>query len=296
MIWRGGQARPLRNKKRTISSSWASSFLSNDGAKKILGVQNNTTIIMVAIFDNLAATAVSFTVAGNTGVLPFLSMFLIGIIEKQDPTILNMSGLAETILSSWIGIVFFGVMTVLEFVSMCIPLVDEVVDAIMTFIIPVISILGTLSTFGLFQETSEASQGQRQLAVADTAFLVFQVCVVVSGILLSLSVHALKMVLRLIGEGWLTYCLTVMEVFWCVCTFLVAIYIRPVAIAIAAIVIIAAVYSIKRNFFDKRNRERAVANPEQQPSTEQTPRSYGSYEPPADEAETGAEPSGTENV
>lgn len=255
---------------------------------------DNIIMVVQGALNNLAASAVSFTMAGNTGILPFLSMFVIGIVERNDPTILNMSGWTEQLLSSWWGITFFGMMTVLEFISMCIPVVDEIVDSIMTFIIPALSILATMSTFGIYNlptaatnvitNTTAAVAGAggaaRQLNTVTTTEVVehvtlgFQIFMIVLGILLSLCIHAFKMIVRLIGEGWLTYCLTVIETTWCVLTILIAIFIRPVAIAIAATMIFAAIYGIaqtirKRN---ERNQERLV----QQTTTTTT---YGTAEP-----------------
>jgi Domain of unknown function (DUF4126) len=157
----------------------------------------------------LSTIAVSWTVSGNTGVCPFLSLFLVGVMEKIDPTLLNMDGTIENILSSWLSIVVLGIMTVLEFVGKCIPVVDAVIDSAMTFVVPIFSILGSLSTFGLFHlaaaaesdaATSDGSgNGRRELSIASGALVVLQICILVVGVALALSMHAVKMLVRLMG-------------------------------------------------------------------------------------------------
>eukprot|EP00545_Synedropsis_sp_CCMP1620_P003365 CAMPEP_0119007070 /NCGR_PEP_ID=MMETSP1176-20130426/2748_1 /TAXON_ID=265551 /ORGANISM="Synedropsis recta cf, Strain CCMP1620" /LENGTH=261 /DNA_ID=CAMNT_0006959133 /DNA_START=39 /DNA_END=824 /DNA_ORIENTATION=- len=216
----------------------------------------------MGFFDTLSAAAVSFTVAGNTGVSPFLCLFMVGLIERVDEGALNMGGTIETLLSSWPSLVLLGIMTVLEFVSMCVPVVDEIVDSIMIFIIPVISTVGSMSTFGLMTQ-SAADGDHRELSAASGALILFQVCVVGVGIILALAIHALKMLVRLIGEGWLTNCLAVLEATWIVTTITMAIFIRQIAILVAITICCAAVFSIKRNYLDKRNKnDQALADQE----------------------------------
>lgn len=80
----------------------------------------------MAFFDWLSTTALSFIFSGNTGVSPFLSLFLIGIIERTSPDLLSMDGTIEWILSSWFTIILWGILMVVEFVAKCIPVLDEV--------------------------------------------------------------------------------------------------------------------------------------------------------------------------
>lgn len=209
-------------------------------------------------FGWLSATAVSFTVAGNTGVSPFLSLLLVGVLEKANPDLLNMGGSIEAMLSSWPSLMVLVVLTVLELVGKCIPVVDEIIDSAMAFILPVMSTLGSLSTFGLFHvansnSSSEEDGRHRDLGVASGALIGFQIVVVLTGIVLAFSVHALKMTIRLLGTGWLTNCLTVLETLWIVTTITVAVFIRPIAILIAVCICCGAIFSIKRNFIDKRH-------------------------------------------
>ena len=270
----------------------------------------------------LAASAVSFTMAGNTGVLPFLSLFVIGIVERFFPNILNMVGWTEMLLSSWLGIAFFGIMTILEIISMCIPVVDEIIDSIMTFVIPFISIIASISTFGIYGTVNNATQpfltsaattaathlgipnatnvggaigshaagaisshfnstvaatsvggtnttvaavtavggAVRRLNTANNMSVGMQITVACVGLVLALSLHFFKMVVRLIGEGWLTPCLTVLEVTWCVTTVFVVIFIRPLAIFVALVAIICACfgmyYFVKRGVYKLSARQR----------------------------------------
>eukprot|EP00584_Thalassiosira_punctigera_P006473 CAMPEP_0172535998 /NCGR_PEP_ID=MMETSP1067-20121228/7833_1 /TAXON_ID=265564 ORGANISM="Thalassiosira punctigera, Strain Tpunct2005C2" /NCGR_SAMPLE_ID=MMETSP1067 /ASSEMBLY_ACC=CAM_ASM_000444 /LENGTH=52 /DNA_ID=CAMNT_0013320987 /DNA_START=120 /DNA_END=275 /DNA_ORIENTATION=+ len=46
----------------------------------------------------ISTSALSLTLSGNTGVAPFLTLFLVGVIEKSDPTLLYMDGWVEKII------------------------------------------------------------------------------------------------------------------------------------------------------------------------------------------------------
>jgi hypothetical protein len=96
----------------------------------------------MGFFDTLTATAVSFVVGGNTGISPFLTLFLVGMIERCNPNLLNMSGVTETLLSSYAGLIVLGAATILEFVGHCVPIVDQIIDTAMTFVVPIMSVLG----------------------------------------------------------------------------------------------------------------------------------------------------------
>lgn len=212
----------------------------------------------MGFFDWLSATAVAFTVSGNTGVAPFLTLLVVGLISKIHPDLLNMGGSVGTVLYSWPSLVALGTLTVLEFVAKCVPVVDEIVDSIMTFILPVMSSLGSLSTFGLFHmantgETESSDQNNRELGVVAGALVFFQIFVVLFGIVLAFSIHGLKMLLRIIGVGWLTNCLTVLETMWIITSIAIALFIRPIAIITAAFICCGALFSLKRTFLDKHH-------------------------------------------
>ena len=204
--------------------------------------------------DFLTSGAVSLVVGGNTGINPCFTLFLVGCIGKIDPTLLNMEGTTmETLLSSWLSLIVLGVFSVLEFVSMCVPVVDQIVDSIMMFVVPIMSVLGSLSTFGLFNQV--ADQANRQLGVASGALLFFQFIIVITGIGLALLLHLFKMIVRLFGEGCLTGVLTCLEVTWTFFAITVVIFIRPIAIVVAAFLVFCAGYTIKRKFLDKDDYE-----------------------------------------
>lgn len=213
---------------------------------------------MSASLEELTSSAVSMVVAGNTGITPFLTLLIIALIERSDPEILNMQGRLEEYLASDVGVGLLATATALEFLSMCIPIVDEMVDAGMTFIIPIISAVASASTFGLFLQTEDSAGDERLLQKA--AWIgPLQVFLIVIGIVLSLSVHFCKMIVRLIGEGWLTGCLTVMETIWTTSTIFIVIYIQPVAIAVAILICIAAGYGAYRIFKRIQSRRAAAA-------------------------------------
>lgn len=209
---------------------------------------------IMGFMDFLTSGAVSIVVGGNTGINPCLTLFLVGCIGKMDPTLLNMEGTTmETLLSSWLSLIVLGIFTVLEFVSMCVPVVDQIVDSIMTFVIPIMSVLGSLSTFGLFNQI--ADEENRQLGVASGALVFFQIIIVLTGIGLALLLHLFKMIVRLFGEGCLTGVMTCLEVTWTFFAITVVIFIRPIAIVVAAWLLFCAGYTIKRKFLDKNDEE-----------------------------------------
>jgi len=155
-------------------------------------------------------------------------------------------------LSSWWGLTLFGVLTTLEFVGKCVPCVDALIDSVEIFIVPVISIFGSLSTFGLFATAGSTSndpnedpsqqQNQRELGgITDGVLIFVKVLLCVVGITLALLVHLFKLLVRLIGEGWCTCCITIVEYTWLVVSLCLAIFIRPIAIAIAVVLVFSAI-------------------------------------------------------
>ena len=189
---------------------------------------------------------------------PFLTLFLVGLIERARPDLLAMGETMESIVASWPGRILLGILSVLELVSKCVPVIDEVVDSIMVWIVPFMSILGTLSTMGLVSMDDDANGGvdedggQRQLSVASGAILFLQIILILFGICLALSMHLTKMFVRMIGVGWLTGILTVVEISWTITTVTMAIFIQQVAIFLAVIMIGAAAVVVKRKWWDKR--------------------------------------------
>lgn len=88
--------------------------------------------------DVLASTAFSLTLAGNSGISPFLTMLLIGIAERLSPDRFHMSDVMETVASSWPSLCFWTVLTVLEYVGKCVPVIDQIVDGFEVLIVPVL--------------------------------------------------------------------------------------------------------------------------------------------------------------
>lgn len=246
----------------------------------------------MGLFDYLSASALSLVISGNTGISPFFSLWIVGICEKVDPTLLNMSENMESLLSSWPALIFLGVMTILEFLAKCIPVIDEVVDSAMVFLVPVVSVIGSLSTFGVFDsiyqidldevdmsnvEVNYNDDGAARFledsgAASDesgssTALIVFQGFLLAVGIGLAILIHLFKMIVRLLGEGCLTNFITVVETTWIAMSITIAIYIRPIAVGIAILLSCAAAFSFKRHFYDKRIKRRRDAEAEAEGET-----------------------------
>lgn len=216
--------------------------------------------IMGGFFDYVTSSAVSLTVSGNTGISPFLTLFLVGIIEISDPELLNMDGTIEKILASWYSIAIFGLLTVLEFIGKCVPVIDEFIDSVEIFIVPIFSTLGSLGSLGLLDLAAEvATGGGRQLSAGGTALTILKVILVIVGICLALLIHLFKMLIRLVGLTCCAGCcqpfITVVET-GCVLTgVLVAIFVREIAIVTAIFLFIAAGYVIKKSCCSKTDEE-----------------------------------------
>jgi len=168
---------------------------------------------MSSIFDYLSSSALSLSMAGNTGISPFLTLFLLALIEKIEPEWLNVGPLVENILTSWWALIVLGILAVLEILAKCIPALDEVVDSIEVFVVPILSVLATLSTVGTLPEaTAERRMLEESIATGTAddnnginfgaAFLTAtKVVLVIAGMILSLLIHFLKMIVRLASIG-----------------------------------------------------------------------------------------------
>mmetsp|Transcript_42850 Transcript_42850/g.43584 ORF Transcript_42850/g.43584 Transcript_42850/m.43584 type:complete len:332 (-) Transcript_42850:707-1702(-) len=123
-----------------------------------------------AFFDYISSSALSLVVSGNTGISPFLTLFVLGLVEIGNPELLNMGETMEVALASWWSIGILGLLTVGETVGKCIPAIDEMIDSAEVFVVPVISVLASLATMGVLPvpggssltSSSNADAGQGQ--------------------------------------------------------------------------------------------------------------------------------------
>lgn len=228
-----------------------------------------------AFFDYLTSSAVSLTVAGNTGISPFLTLLLLGMVEISDPTLLNMgSSSMESVLASWYSIAVLGTLTILELVGKCIPLVDEMIDSVELFVVPALSVLASLGTLGLLDLAAAAAGGvpseegggdgsERLLSGADGAgtdnFLTFlKVVLVVWGVGLSLCIHLFKMIVRVTGlvccAGICQPCITMIEIMAVCVGVVVAIYIQQIAIVTCCLLLFCAIYVIRLKCRQRKER------------------------------------------
>lgn len=234
---------------------------------------------MTTIFNELSRSAVSLAVSGNVGVAPFLTLFLVSVIEKYDPTLLDTGENMESWITAWPTIAALAILTILEFIAKCVPVIDEFVDSAVTFIVPVASVLASLTTMGMYGTNPGATGNENNLNgtiiqynevgigesmlepdgvggnLTSSALLTFQIFIVVVGVILALSIHFCKMLIRLLGEGCLTGCITVVEDIFCIVTVTISLLFPGIAIAIACAFLCLAVYNIKRRFCDKRREE-----------------------------------------
>ena len=180
-------------------------------------------------------------------------------------------------MASWPSIVIlFGLLTILEFVGKCVPVIDSVIESGMTFVVPILSILGSMSAWGLFTASSSSSNnnnppdyvdvggddvqhGRRLSGETGGGFLIFlQVCLCIIGIFLALLVHLCKLLLRLMGEGCCTCCITFCEYGWIIFSVIICIFIVPIAIGAACCLIVAAGFGFK-HWLEKRRKKKMDA-------------------------------------
>ena len=90
-------------------------------------------------------------------------------------------------------------------------------------------------------------------------FLIFlQIILTCLGIILALLVHLFKLLLRSMGEGCCTCCITVVEYSWIICSVTLCVFIVPIAIGAAVILIVAAGFGFK-SWWEKRQKKKREA-------------------------------------
>jgi hypothetical protein len=277
---------------------------------------------MSEVVNYVANTAFSLTLAGNSGISPFLTMALIGLAGKIQPEYLNLNNTMKWIMTSWPSLCFWCAMTVLETVGKCVPIIDQIMDTAEAFIVPVLvsalligmglifsfpcssrsltsshpdasisifaakSTLGTFSAFGSFDSYGDgqgAKQGASAVArlrglttvsdssVAHGMAVFVKVILVFVGIVLAISIHFCKMLVRLLGEGCLTQIITILEVTTVCVSVLVSIFIRQFAIFVASCLLLAAGYNAKKRWDKRREGEGQQQQQQQEQQQQQQP-------------------------
>ncbi|KAL7449283.1 hypothetical protein ACHAXS_000196 [Conticribra weissflogii] len=242
--------------------------------------------------DIITSTAFSLTLSGNSGISPFLTMFLIGVTERISPDQFNMGATMDKIMSSWPSLLLWSALTILEYVGKCVPVIDQIMDGVEAFIVPLLtqkSTLATSSTFGAYGSNSDNNnsedndENERSLSSANSLSsgikTFFQIIIIFIGILLALSLHFFKMLIRLLGVGCLTQFLTVVEATIVIAGVLISVFVRKFAVFFAGCMLLAAGYNAKRRYEkweethgeEERRRIAALAsggNDERAPATE----------------------------
>ena len=227
------------------------------------------------LYDYISSAAVSMTMAGNTGISPFLTLFLLGLIELIKPELLNMDPKLENILASGWSIVIFAALAIAELVAKCIPALDEIIDSAEVFVIPLISILSTMATMGLLPGADgggpqeDAGQGVNIDAIGmfyrdedyrylqedidengfSEGFMNFtKFSLVIIGMGLALAMHILKMIIRVsslvCSGGCCQPCITIMEYMTVVVGVVLAIMLPAFAIVACIVMVGISLYVI----------------------------------------------------
>jgi hypothetical protein len=245
-----------------------------------------------SLLDYITSSALSLTVSGNTGISPFMTLLLLGIAEISDPSLLNMGNAMEAILGSWYSIVILSILTLLEIIGKCIPALDQFIDSVEVFVVPGLSILGTIGTFGVFDsivanETTENNgemlptdeEGRRLGEFGEAWLTALKVILVIWGMGLALLIHFFKMILRISGlilcMGCCQPCITVLEITVVCFSVLFAIFIRQIAVVLCIVLLLAAAYTIKVKVCTPKDEEEGqsdnISTEQPKPSTTELP-------------------------
>lgn len=227
------------------------------------------------IYEYITASAVSLTMAGNTGISPFLTLLILGVLEMTQPELLDMGPNMEFLLANWWSIGILGALTIAEMIGKCVPAIDEVIDSAEVFVVPIISVLSTLATAGLLPVPSQDDAGMGQninvIEILDNrtdfgerylqdeldsntfskGFITFTiVSLVLVGMGLALAIHLFKMLVRvsslMCSGGCCQPCITVLEYLLVVVGVILAIVAPVVAIFASIAFMVAAGYVIRK--------------------------------------------------
>lgn len=234
----------------------------------------------MGIFSSLKILALSFTVSGNSGISPFLTLLTLLAVNRVNPYFLNMKDYLQPVAEHWLTLLTMTGLTFIELIAKCIPCIDELVDSIVLFIIPFVSVASTLCTFGMYSESNESTENisnyereyyynniddnvqnfynenryqnlrYRQLTVDFnvSALVIIQIISIILGIGLSICLHLFKMVVRLMGEGCLTCSITILEYIFVIFTLITTIWMHEVALFVGTGFIIISILTLSRRY------------------------------------------------
>ena len=209
----------------------------------------------------ISSLALSLTISGNTGISPFLTLFLLCLIGLLYPSSLDMdTAIIGPILASWWAIIILGVLVLFETTGKMLTEYESIIDKAELFIVPIISIIASIATFGSFATVTtvgvmydDESDGDATVTTYDNDGNNFtKVMLLLMGIVLSLLIRNFRMLMRessfLCSAVCCTPCITILVV---VCGVIFTI-LSPIFAIIACIVfLLAATYTIKIKFCTK---------------------------------------------
>jgi hypothetical protein len=184
----------------------------------------------------------------------------------------------DKVLASIPALVILGILSLCELLAMCIPVIDEFVDAILVWIVPFFSLVTTLGSWGIYYPGSE--NGENRLLEEDGSGLGYQgfiqVFAVITGMGIALAIRLIKMLVRLLGEGWLTSCITCVEAVLVTFCVIISVYMKYIAIffAIGLFVGIGWYWTKGRKRGEEKRKEK-----------EESERAYGSFNDPENQGE-----------
>lgn len=198
------------------------------------------------LFELLTSVAFSLTVAGSTGIAPFLTLLVLAMIEYFWPDLLDMFEILENILGSRWCFIVLGITTFGELLSKCIPALDEATDSFEICLAPLLSVVATFCTLEMFPKPSEDDDGEE--GFSKTVLITTKVLVVIAGMLLSLLLHCLKMIIRkspiACAIGSFQPCMTTLEMAAVGCSIWYSIHIPIVAMVVSLTYVLGAFYVV----------------------------------------------------
>ena len=214
-----------------------------------------------SVFDSVSSAALSLTASGTTGISPFLTLFLLGLIEKTMPDLLPMGGPLETILANWWSLIVLGLLAALEIFSKCVPALDEIIDSFEVFLVPLLSVVATMATLGIVSpnnsldgsadpdEITTVGGVNEDIQFWTTLRIVATVGLVMTGMVLSLLMHFLKMIVRvsslMCAGGLCQPCITLLEVV-VVSAWIISAIFSPVFAIVACLILFAGAAYVLR--------------------------------------------------
>jgi len=214
-------------------------------------------------FDDIITMCVSLSLAGSCGMAPFLSILVIGILQKTFPSLLDMHDSIRLLLSSTVSLLFLGIMAILQVLASCkaATRMSHIFNSTNVVIVPIMSICATLSTLGMFEynksnfEEDDSRERRLTYTLTLSTQFIFQTILITLGIFLSISIHMFRMLIRnVVLESSSKFVLTFIETCICIISVVLVVIYNKAAIGVCLTFQLAAIFNVKKRFQQKHER------------------------------------------